>query len=1098
MNKKFSTFLVALLALVSGGSVLAQGGQTTDSVSVHVGTGMYSQDAYVPYPAQAVQTLELGKNTGFFQLAIEGDGKDHLVLALSETGKLFIEDLTDTTSTLPFVNTLWCVEVTKQDQSQTPKFDYVNKGTGLPLDINYDPTYTDLAVGDLSGTDPADSVAVGGEIAGWSLSPQYASDIKAGGMYSSYATDMVIGFYVADDSCFVQVRKETFNNAVADDGELFTKFRLQEAAEKVLDANEINTILNSQANDLGVKLSFDPDILNADNLENPFNAQAFLAEDASGGHVYITKKGATSDNYLKVDTAYTNDEGIRFLAYKWADNVDSGDLMEYNYEFRFTYNYTYDSLYVQVRNAYVKTDDDESWTTTTPGDNLTAISYPYVSIQNIITGQIRIITVGNVQGTHISFGIPDCAPSDRLTSVPEDLYLIKNEAGQYLAVPISGDSVAYWVTLDKYVEPWNMPSFQWVVEKTNKATSEVSATSSLNITNREFQDVYFNSVQLYNDAYTTSISALEKKEGPLVVGSINAEGFEAATPEIKANPYLGYRKLDEDSLMITGYTLRYLHDYNDQNYIGLAHGDSVLYAADQTVRFALDTIVTVDLISTTVDYGYTTGAISGLAQLKRQSYQFRVKGEVNDTYVVANDADRYAVSASDDATVVARRSVFFLKENNYKDGISYYALIDTAAFRYSSPDSLRKVGVADASVLLKAEDMTELRTSAFALECDETPLYRRFKTDPAENATASTNDGPEVMRFKEIYRNEYLQIEQNPNFTVAGIDFLGIDALDKYPGGKSFTVDSAWVGRGLGYIKPQYLISIDRNDQAPVEAIPCPEESHGYAPDGTLYDQWTCPHATASSDGFNRGKYLINCELNGYGDGDANEYMWRKYYRAGFVDGVQVGDSLYILRDEFAGLTNAQINLANIISADSAWRVENNSSDLYYIVNLRGDQHKFVTWSMRYVDLENTAANNTFLIESMNQSHNANSEQWIAPQYGAWLKMQNGCLVLSTYDSSFDIETGGDDALIFNVEYVEGDELATDDEVIAESSVVVIAGQGNVAVKNAAGKKVSISNILGQTVANTVVTSDNATIAVPAGVVVVAVEGEAAVKAIVK
>ena len=49
-----------------------------------------------------------------------------------------------------------------------------------------------------------------------------------------------------------------------------------------------------------------------------------------------------------------------------------------------------------------------------------------------------------------------------------------------------------------------------------------------------------------------------------------------------------------------------------------------------------------------------------------------------------------------------------------------------------------------------------------------------------------------------------------------------------------------------------------------------------------------------------------------------------------------------------------------------------------------------------------------------------------------------------------------------------------------------------------AGKKVVIANILGQIIANTVLTSDNATIAAPAGVVVVAVEGEAAVKAVVK
>ena len=43
-----------------------------------------------------------------------------------------------------------------------------------------------------------------------------------------------------------------------------------------------------------------------------------------------------------------------------------------------------------------------------------------------------------------------------------------------------------------------------------------------------------------------------------------------------------------------------------------------------------------------------------------------------------------------------------------------------------------------------------------------------------------------------------------------------------------------------------------------------------------------------------------------------------------------------------------------------------------------------------------------------------------------------------------------------------------------------------------------ITNILGQVVANTVITSDDATIAVPAGMVIVAVDGEEAVKAIVK
>ena len=81
---------------------------------------------------------------------------------------------------------------------------------------------------------------------------------------------------------------------------------------------------------------------------------------------------------------------------------------------------------------------------------------------------------------------------------------------------------------------------------------------------------------------------------------------------------------------------------------------------------------------------------------------------------------------------------------------------------------------------------------------------------------------------------------------------------------------------------------------------------------------------------------------------------------------------------------------------------------------------------------------------------------------------------------------------------IEKQSAPTANEGVEVSEVTVIAGEGNVTIAGAAGKKVVVSNILGQVVANTVVSSDNATIAAPAGVVVVAVEGEAAVKAIVK
>ena len=60
----------------------------------------------------------------------------------------------------------------------------------------------------------------------------------------------------------------------------------------------------------------------------------------------------------------------------------------------------------------------------------------------------------------------------------------------------------------------------------------------------------------------------------------------------------------------------------------------------------------------------------------------------------------------------------------------------------------------------------------------------------------------------------------------------------------------------------------------------------------------------------------------------------------------------------------------------------------------------------------------------------------------------------------------------------------------AESAVKVIAGNGTVTVQGAAGQTVTIATVLGKAVASEVVASDNATIAAPAGVVFVTVNGE--------
>ena len=104
-----------------------------------------------------------------------------------------------------------------------------------------------------------------------------------------------------------------------------------------------------------------------------------------------------------------------------------------------------------------------------------------------------------------------------------------------------------------------------------------------------------------------------------------------------------------------------------------------------------------------------------------------------------------------------------------------------------------------------------------------------------------------------------------------------------------------------------------------------------------------------------------------------------------------------------------------------------------------------------------------------------------------WVRWHNGVPVVVT-----DLSQAGK----FNFEAVK--EAPVANETIGTSTISVVATNGGVIVKGAEGKKVVVTNVLGQTIANTVISSSEATIATSRGVVYVSVEGEATVPAIVK
>ena len=103
-------------------------------------------------------------------------------------------------------------------------------------------------------------------------------------------------------------------------------------------------------------------------------------------------------------------------------------------------------------------------------------------------------------------------------------------------------------------------------------------------------------------------------------------------------------------------------------------------------------------------------------------------------------------------------------------------------------------------------------------------------------------------------------------------------------------------------------------------------------------------------------------------------------------------------------------------------------------------------------------------------------------QNGQYLASQNGRLTLTSF---------GDRKNAIRFEVADVDAPTANESINAADNNVVVAGiNGAIVVKGAEGKNVIVSTILGKVVANEVVSSDNATIAAPAGIVVVSVDGE--------
>ena len=186
-----------------------------------------------------------------------------------------------------------------------------------------------------------------------------------------------------------------------------------------------------------------------------------------------------------------------------------------------------------------------------------------------------------------------------------------------------------------------------------------------------------------------------------------------------------------------------------------------------------------------------------------------------------------------------------------------------------------------------------------------------------------------------------------------------------------------------------------------------------------------------------------------------NKYVYdngTRYAKLGFEEGFRTNDTLYVAR------------------ADGKFDE----------IEVGAPSRQLVKFAFRVMDHDA----NTFIIETGYKYPQEGYSEDITTGYLRWI---NGNVVVTP---------NMEDAEVFKLKADDRNPVANED--LTAASVAVIAGEGQITVNGAAGKVVTITNVLGQTILNSVISSDNATIAAPAGIVIVSVEGEAAVKAIVK
>ena len=846
---------------------------------------------------------------------------------------------------------------------------------------------------------------------------------------------------------------------------------------------------------------------------------------------------AKNDKYLMVDTARWEEATENpsnspelYLANKKPD-MKNGLYVDARFNFRLTYFPTEDSLLIEPLNASVMTDAeykaDTYWRNS-------IVARQFISSSDIATGTKGlsasnselateeeegpvavmlsklntkdgwVVTAGGVDyikgavnGTlHTCIEFDHSYPYLTRTTLDQAVYtiqLVTDKAPDLTTHRANGVNVVAdmsgHVVYDEKEASQNfahMPATQWVVEYTG---CEEDPVARVKVVNREYSNVAFEG-QLYKADDNVFIINHNYDN---TLGHHNTKFACSDTLKFtKVDPVntLGYLN-PGDKVIENTFKLKQFFDYGTDPYYlnAVKQGkDTLLRAQAEGSNFELVPFEIgryqkaensyVVRSSESLPYGYTSEA-AGATQLYKSVYMLKVKDGDNinndHLFVGINKNGKYCVADTLDMKSDYTLATFALKENNHwtadnEDG-HYYALVrvdnvwawpvdedgntnydpaKVVGWSYNLVDE-DKLAIEQGQLDAKVENLCQDRTESFILEADTMPYYRRVVGLKTEKFYSTNNENRTLGES-----------------VIDGVTYMNIfSAVEEPERNNEFFIDTAHVNVSS---MPTYLLALDVEAKKTAE---CNHEDHPAIGDHYQVIDYL------------QGRYMVDASV----DSVIPAYLKNSvkpfenvYTRYAFVNAIHYQDTLYIMdaadatikydRDLYDGKNVAKkvvLKEKAYDGASIAFRLKDQSDDENFYIETKGKQYGYA------------ANGNTWLKE---QNHNIVSTGRGYSETGD----HNGYWYQNVYEDIYQ-------ALLLNTT-AQSDATANED--VEVSSVTVIAGNGQITVAGAAGKKVVITNILGQTVANTVVTSDNATIAAPAGVVVVAIEGEDAVKAIVK